>query len=493
MSRLIKAEISLSATVTLLVANRYVSDASGQWERKLVHVSPLRRSVSLEKRYERSGITLTVDDVDGEIRLLMDLAHMLFGRAVTLYVYKPNGVTLSDTITLTIRAWRRENDNIVFECAQEPIGIEAPPVDEERFINLTDFPEAAPEAVGQPVLYPAGVCYAKWGWQMAYKVINQNVGAGTNRKYLLTWSDPAGDPRILSIQSVISNGSTVPSGDYSFTRDANGWEYLEWNNSKGRIRCRVNLTAAVVPGTAGGNPVVALLDVLTRAGMTLVDDDDLEASFDTSGIEAIRTLTQLYSTSEYLEVWGRSFNIFWRLDSVGAVHIKRFDWGGGMWDQDANIPERSWIDFHEKADMDVFANRIRARYGFANGEWQYTALHINTLALYGASDIPVTTFPKERLEDYELADYDTMGGDDPYARLRFFERVRYTASGSIPLGIYESLGLGLLKTAYTDHYNQIRKSNISINGWIYIIMEENIDWMNETVSLTLWNTQIPGP
>ena len=69
--RLVKAKLAL-VDGDHLVATDYVADASGQWERKIVSLSPITRKATLDRTFERGGCTLVVADDDGTLQAIVD-------------------------------------------------------------------------------------------------------------------------------------------------------------------------------------------------------------------------------------------------------------------------------------------------------------------------------------------------------------------------------------------------------------------------------------
>jgi hypothetical protein len=478
MSRLVKVKLAL-VDKDHLIANQYVSDASGQWERKLESISALRRTVTLDRTFERGGFSLVVDDQDYAYQTMFksDTNRKIYGKAVTVYAYKKDGATLADTITATIRGWRRNGATVVFDCVQEFAGaMDAIPQAQDLVINTTDFPDASGRALGKPVLFPTGVCYGHWGKIECWKVIKRNIGLGIDAKYLITKSDPAGAARITTIDTVYETGVRIlPASRYSLVRDVNGWEYVNYNGGDNRIR--INCTAVSNPGTAGANPVVALRAVLTAAGVTLVDDGAGGATdfqdYCTAQTWAMGGNPEgVITTKDYLESWCREFNCFWRVDSAGAVHIKHFDWAAIT--ADAILTEQHFAEFNEVADMSEFANRFRSKSEYGNATWNTETITNSTTGDY----LPAT-LPMEQSEEYLLAAFG--GATTPIAeKLRFQDRVKQVSSAIIDLEQYEISGLELLKVATATHSRQIGDAGK------YLVMDETIDWINETVSVELF-------
>ena len=488
MSRLVKVKLSL-VDGDHLIANRKVDDGSGQWERKIVALTALKRNVSLDRTFERGGFTITVDDTDGAYKAMFanETNRKIYGKTVTLYAYKKDGVTIAETVVATIRAWPRVEPNIVFTCVQEFSGaMDAIPAAQDLVINSTDFPDAPTRALGKPVLFPTGVCYAHFGAITCWKVIKRNVGLGIDAKYLITKSEPApAADRIISIDTVYEDGVRVlPVSRYSLVKGldgagvSDGWEYVNYNGDTNRIR--INCTAVSNPGVAGANPVVALRGVLTAAGVTLVDDgeggtDDFE-TFCTAQTWAMGGVPDGQpSTKDYLETWCQNFNCFWRLDAAGAVHIKHFDWAAIT--ADGTLTEQHFMEFAEVPDMGEYANRSRSKFDYGNAAWNSEVVTDSTDGDYLPADIPM-----ERPEEYLLAAFG--GATNPIVeKLRFYDRVKQIASGIVDMDQYETIGLELLKVANVTHSRQQGGTGK------YLIISETPDWINGNVGiemLRLW-------
>jgi hypothetical protein len=474
--RLVKVKLAL-VDADRLIATDYVSDASGQWERKLISLSSIQRNVTLDRTFERGGATLVMDDSDLSLKAMFadDTNRRIYGKPVTIYAYQPDGAALAETVTMTIRGWRRDGETVVFDLVQEFAGAAmAIPETSALVIDSTTFPDAAPRGIGQPVPMPTGVCYHHHGAIVAYKVVNREVGV-TDRKYLLTWSDPAGDARITTIDSVFENDVRIlPTSRYTLSRDASGWEFVEYNGTEQWVR--VNVTAVSNPGTSGANPVVALRGILTDAGVTLVDDgdggtDDFESYCDTASWAMGGTPEGGATLIDYLETWCQNFDCFWRVDSAGAVHIRHIDWSTVA--AVASLTEQHFIGFAESASMDSYANRMRSRWSYGNASWSTETL----TGIDGTADYPSTAFVQEADEEYLLGSFGVTNPCE--SKLRWLATTRQTVSGVVDLYQWESLCLGLLKVASVTHSEQIGAAGN------YLIMSESVDYINGTVAVEM--------
>ena len=480
--RLVKAKLAL-VDGDHLVATDYVADASGQWERKIVSLSPITRKATLDRTFERGGCTLVIADSDGALQAMMadDTNRRIYGCTVTLYCYQQDGVTLADTVTMTINGWGRGEETMLFDLVQE-FSAAAFAIPEEQALTITaaTFPEATGRAIGQPVPMPTGVCYATHGKVRAWKVINRNVGAGIDRKYLLTWSDPSGDPRVTSIDTVLENDVRVtPASHYALARDANGWEYCEYNGTAQYVM--VNLTAVSAPGQTGANPVAALRTILLGAGVTLVDDgdggtSDFENYCDTNTWTIGGVPEGGCTLVDYIETWCQNFDCFWRVDSAGAVHIYHFDWATVA--PVASLNEHHLLACSESADMSQYANRMRSKWDYDNAAWNTeTVTGVDSVA-----DYPSTSFVKESSEEYLLG---AFGGitNPVESKLRWLATVRQPVVGLVDLYQWEQLGAGLLKAVNVSHYRLIGGSGV------YFVLSESVDYIGGTVqfeAVRLW-------
>lgn len=488
--RLVKARLAL-IDADHLYSTATVVGATEQWEGKIVSLSPITRKATLDRTFERGGCTLVIADSDGALQAMMadDTSRRIYGRTVTLYCYQRDGVTLADTVTMTINGWSRvvvtvdnkETEAVSFDLVQEFAGA-AFAIPEEQALTITaaTFPEAAGRAIGQPVPMPTGVCYATHGKVRAWKVVNRNVGAGIDRKYLLTWSDPTGDPRVTSIDTVLENDVRVtPASNYALTRDANGWEYCEYNGTEQYIA--VNLTAVSAPGQTGANPVAALRAILLGAGVTLVDDGDGGTSdfedFCDANTWTIGGVPEGGCTLvDYLETWCQNFDCFWRVDSAGAVHIYHLDWATVT--AVASLNEHHLLACSESADMSGYANRMRSKWDYGNAAWNAETL----TGVDAVADYPSTVFVKEASEEYLLGAFG--GVTNPVeSKLRWLATVRQTVAGLVDLYQWEQLGASLLKAVNVSHYRQIGGAGV------YLILSESTDYIGGTVqfeAVRLW-------
>jgi len=491
MSRLMKVKLELDGK-TFLCATEFQADASGQWERRLESVGPIKRVATVDRAMTVSPIEIKIDDADQVIQNHLKVYFKQFRRPVTLYVYTRDGTALAATWSLTLQDWTRDNGYMIFTCLQNLGGkLDNIISGWDLAINAADFPDAAPRAISQPVPFPAGVCASPHGKVRCWKVVNQ--ASGIKRKYLITWSDPAGSARITSIDKVMAAGNVVPAAKYSLSRDANGWEYCELNNKASNIR--VNVTARGDTAYTGANPVVALRGILTGESITLVDDGHLDGDAAAVTFEAYCTangwamsapMTGTVTLREYIETWCKSFNCFWHIDSSMQVHIRHFDFSlalkGAYLGQFVNfiMTESQFDSFGpETMSMTNFANRLRARFNFNGDKWNSEVLHDTTtgdytVAAYGA---------KEKVEDYILASIDPAHVDYE-ARIKWWACGVQRAKAVVALETYETLAGDILQRALITHDEQMSGPRY------YLILDESIDYERETAELDFFAIRV---
>ena len=481
---LIKVKLALPSG-DKLIANRYVADGSGQWTRLLDEMSELSRSVTIDRSFERGGFTLTIDDTTGAFQDIMEHAdnRKIYGSVVTVYAYGHNDSTIDETLTATIHSWERNEKKFIVHCVQEFAGkmnsIASPTT---LTITLTDWPNAEPKAVGRPVPMPSGAVDTERGGVVAWRV-NSTPGAGnsdTNVQFLVTWSDPGGTQRVTTVDEVYHRGVLLAPTKYSFARDGNGWELITFAQMRKPVAKRLGVNVTCTNLSATGNPVPYLRDVLTDAGVTLVDDGDggsSDSDFEdwcSAHSWAIRGVIPdtIATVQEYLEAWCHNFDCFWRVDAAGQVHIKHIDWSSVS--ADATLYERHFIEFSERSTMEGFCNRIKAKFNYdpSESEWGASYSEDSTAGDY----LPATT-PIELEDEYSMFAY-TVGAETPLAgKLRFIDCPIQVMTGTIDLYQYVTLGIGLLGIVTVTHSDQIGGSGK------YLIMGESIDYAAGTVTI----------
>ncbi len=474
MGRLVKVKLALPDGDHLL-ATEYVADASGQWERKLISISPIDRSCTLDRSFERGGFSVLLDDTDDAYKDMMsdETNRKIKDKVVTVYVYSQDNSTLKETITATIYNWSRPKyGQFLIECVQEFAGkMIALPSD--KVISATDWPNAPAYSLGYKIRYPSGVCHHGAGSIHCRRVDNR-----PNAKYLITWSDPGGNARILTIEQVFAGVPRLlitDSGDYSLVRDANGWEYITLDSAyKDYAYCTLNLTAQASQASAG-NPVDCLREQLDNAGVTLVDDgdggtDDMEAFCDTNSW-GIRGALETETVRELLEIWCWNFDCFWRIDATGQVHIKHIDWSSIT--ADATLTERHFDSFSERASNDDFANRIRAKYNYdyGNHKWDSESVTDST-----DGDILPAVTPVEVSKEYAVGLF--SGAITPMqSQIKYIDHPIQIMTGRIPLYTYETLDIELLSIIDVTHSLQIGASGK------YMVLREIKDYFSSTVEI----------
>jgi hypothetical protein len=486
MSRLMKVKLEFDGA-TFLCATDTHADASGQWERRLESVGPIKRTATVDRELTVSPVEIKIDDADRVMQNHLKVYPKQWRRPVTLYVYTREGTALAATWSLTLQDWRREEGHYIFSCLQNLGGkLDSVISGWDLAINIADFPDAAPRGISQPVPFPAGVCASPHGKVQCWKVANQ--AAGVNRKYLLTWSDPAGAARITTIDKVVAGGKVIPAAKYSLSRDANGWEYCELNNKVSWIR--VNVTARGDTAYTGANPVVALRGVLTGESITLVDDGHLDGDTDPVTFEAYCTANDWamagpmpgqVTLRDYIVTWCKSFNCFWHIDAAGQVHIKHFDFSlalkGSYYAQFANfvMVESQFDSFAESMVMTNFANRLRARFNFNGDRWTSEVLHDTTtgdytVASYGA---------KEKVDEYILAAMDPAHVDYE-ARIKWWACGDQRVKANVALETWEANSGSILSRVWITHSEQVS------TGQYYLVLDESVDYEREEVGLDLF-------
>lgn len=487
MSRLMRVKLEFE-NKTFLCATDYLSDASGQWERRLENVGPIKRTATVDRELTVSPVEIKIDDVDRVIQDHLKIYPKQWHRPVTLYVYTRDGTALAATWSLIMENWRRDEGYYIFSCLQNLGGkLDTIISGWDLAINAADFPDAAPRAISQPVPFPAGVCASPHGKVQCWKVANQ--AAGANRKYLLTWSDPTGSARITTIDKVVAGGRVIPAAKYSLSRDANGWEYCELNHKASNIR--VNVTARGDTAYTGANPVVALRGVLAGESVTLVDDGHLDGDAGEVTFEAYCTTNDWAMAGsmpgqvklrDYIVTWCKSFNCFWHIDAAGQVHIKHFDFSlalkGAYLGQFVNfIMTESQFDAFgpEAMSMANFANRLRARFNFNGDRWNSEVLHDTTTGDYSVASYGA----KEKVEEYILASIDPAHVDYE-ARIKWWACGDQRAKAVVALETWETLAGTILSRALITHSEQISGAQY------YLVLDESIDYEREEAALDLF-------
>jgi hypothetical protein len=508
MSRLIKVKLVVPAG-TYLFANRPgVSDASGQWARKLNSISANQVSVEVDRSFTRGGFILAIDDLDATFKTMMADAtnRKIYGSAVTVYVYKPDGVTLADTIVATVFEWKRKDGVFTLSCVQEFVGL------------LGTIPQASTWK------YTSVDSGATWG--------------GGHTVWLNKWSHEGG-PGVLTVVDAVGagGGPAVVENDCSYLLEGyitvasgGGVSIYVGDTLAGKITttgafsyqlvrvtaitattirfvpddgCTVSLESAMswIPiggvakywkmyklidpdgafedanyvGGGGGstmfspymsgwthdsavaassNPVTALAAILAASGLTLVDSGDFEGWCTTnSWLHNGKADDGITTLKEYLEEWAASFDAWWRIGSDGKVYIKHIDWASVT--ADATLSERHFKSFSEDASMGKFTNRLNAKFNYdlAESKW-LNELTVDSIA----GDYLPATSPKEKDAEFYFFDY-VVGVTHPATGwIKFLDHPLYTASGVMDLGQYEQLALGLFSVVDATHRNQIGDS-----------------------------------
>lgn len=482
MSRLIKVKLAL-VDKDHLIATEVVADASGQWERKLLGITAIARSATLDRSFERGGFTLTIDDTSDTFKdMLADADNRkIANRTVTVYTYAADNATLKNTIVSTIKDWKRKDKEFEITCVQEFAGkMSALPTD--KIITAADWPNAPASSLGQPVPFPSGVVYhMKPDGVTGGAFLALLIDARPNTKYLLTWSDPTDPARILSIEGVWSQHVLVPAMYYSLVKDVNGWEYITLDSGYNDcLYVLLNLTASASTSDAT-NPVAYLRENLLNSGITLVDDGDggttdMETFCGTSSWGVVGSL-EVDTLREFLEVWSHNFDCFWRIDNAGAIHIKHIDWSSVT--AAATLTDRHFLSFDETASMDEFANRLRAKldYNYAESEWGQETITDST-----DGDILPATTPIEKEEEYAIGSY--AGAVKPMtSKIKYYDHPAYIVEATMTLDHYEQLSLGVLSIVTIDHYLQLSGSGK------YLILSEDLDYLGNEVTINafrLW-------
>ncbi len=475
MSRLVKVKLALVDKDHLL-ATAAVTDASGQWVRKIESISENLRAIGLDRTFERGGITIAIADEDGSVYQAMmadDTNRKIANRTATIYIYKSDGATLQKTIVAGITAWDRADGKFIVKCEQNFAGKlpQTPPAGELK-IDITDWPNAPRISLGKVVAYPAGVIYAKKGGMICHRVDKAPAA-----KFLITWSDPDFAARVQSIQAVFQSGVKMKPTAYSLVRDAEGWEYISIPQGRQTL-VRANITANASLFSAG-NPVDSLNEGLATLGITLVDAGDAVKTWCTAnGWSIVGAPTDFATVVEYVEFWCHNFDCFWWIDPAGAINIKHIDWSSIS--SVATLTDRHFGEFSETSTMDGFANRIIAslEYNYGISEWGTVEVVDSTAGDYLPSDTP----PVEKKEEYAIGSF--SGAVKPMAsKLKYIDHPLQTAVGRINQNLYEQLGLGICSIITITHYKQIGGSGK------YLILRETEDAISGDIIITahrLW-------
>jgi hypothetical protein len=526
--RLIKVKLSFPAGDYLL-ANQYVDDASGQWERKLTAITPIQQSVGLDRSYERGGFTLTIDDTLETFKAMMsdETNRKIRGKTVTVYVYEPGGYVLADTIVATVFDWDKKENEFILNCVQEFVGLlgTVPMASTWRYTSVDS---------GETWGGGHTVWLNKWthtGGAGTLTIVDA-VGAGggpavveNDNSYLLEGYITIGSGTGVSIYvGDTLAGKVTATGAFSyqlvrvtaitdttvrFVPDdgcavdlesampwipiggvAKYWKMYKLIDPDGAFSDEnyvgggggSGMFSAYLAGwthdsavAASSNPVTALSAVLATSGLTLVDDDSFAAwctanSWLHNGI----TVENITALKEYIETWAYSFDAWWKISSDGKVHIRHIDWSSVT--ADATLTENHFIAFAEKADSSEFINRINASFNYDPMESKW-ADELTVDSVDG--DYLPATSPVERDDEFLMFAY-TVGASHPVTgMIKFLDHPVYTAEATMSLYQFEQLGLSLLKIATVTHYNQIGTTGK------YLIVEVAPDYDSEEVYIRM--------
>ena len=519
-----------------LIANQYVSDASGQWEEKLKSITPVQQEVGLDRSFERGGFTLEISDLppNEPFKTIMenDTNRKIYGSVVTVYVYDRNGATLVDTIIASVFDWDRSEGIFILKCIQEFVGV------------LAVVPQASTWA------YTSVDSGETWG--------------GGHVVWINKWSH-TGSPGILTVVDAVGagGGPAVIEDDCSYylqvyvtITSGTGLSIYVGDTLAGkvtvtglasyqlvRVTATVETTVRFVPddgcvcdvesampwitiggvakylkmykltdpdgafedanyvGGGGGsvmitpwmlgwthnsavaalqNPVTALSTILTASGLELVDDGDGGATdfadwCTTNSWQHNGIMVENITTlQEYIETWAHSFDAWWRKSNDGKIHVKHIDWSAVT--ADATLTEDHFLSFAEKSDPNSFINRINASFNYDPLESKWS----DELTVDSADgDYLPAAFVKEKDDEY-LMFYYTVGLSHPATgMIKYVDHSFYVANASMDLYQFEKLSLDLLKIVTATHYNQIGTTGK------YLVIMVAPDYDNEIVYIKM--------
>jgi hypothetical protein len=473
--RLIKVKLAL-VDKDHLIASSYVSDASGQWEQKLISITGIKRAAIIDRAFERGGFSLVIDDTPdhgqtaGALQTMMAHAtnRKIANRVVTVYIYKIDGVTLDATISAAISGWSREDNKFRIDCVQE-FGGKINSIFEIKTILAADWPNAHADSIGQIVQYPAGVIDGVDGEMPLWR-----IDASPATKYLITWSDPNKTALVTSIDAAYDEDTLIPPADYSLTRNIDGWEYLNlaagYSDDK---NIWIKLTGSTL------NPVAYLRAKLQLASITLADDGDGGTTdfqdYCTANGWTIKVLSEINTPRQLMGLWCNNFDCFWYVDTAEVVHIKHIDWTAIT--ADVTLTERHFLDFAESVSMNEFSNSIRAMqgYNYKKNKWDGEYIYDTT-----GGDILAVTNRREVRKEYLLGVFATATSHPAFDQIKYIDHPIQIITGAIDLELYRQLGIGLLSILDVTHYLQIGASGN------YLVLTENINYSAGVVTITAY-------
>ena len=528
MSRLVKVKLSFPDG-DHLIANQYVDDASGQWERKLSAITPIQQSVGLDRSYERGGFTLTIDDTLETFKTIManDTNRKIRGSTVTVYAYEPGGTVLADTIVATVDDWERKENEFILNCIQEFVGLlgTVPQASTWRYTSV-DSGETwggghtvwlnkwthtggagvltivdAVGAGGGPAVVENDCSYYLAG----YITIGSGTGVSIYVGDTLAGKVTATGAFAYQLVRVTATTATTvrfaPDDGCACSLDsAMPWIEIGGVEMYWKMYKLIDPDGAFSDenyvGGGGGNtmfspymsgwshdsaiaatsnPVTALAAVLTTSGLTLVDSGDFEGWCTTnSWLHNGITVENITALKEYIETWVHSFDAWWKIASDGKIEIKHIDWSSVT--ASATLTENHFISFREKADSSEFINRINASFNYDPMESKWAdELTVDSTA----GDYLPAASPVERDDEFLMFAY-TVGASHPVTgMIKFLDHPIYTAEATMSLYQFEKLGLSLLTIATVTHYNQIGTSGK------YLIVEVAPDYDSEEVYIRM--------
>lgn len=462
----------------------YYDDGTRQWINKIVSLAPITTSMNPDRTWSVNTFDMVVDDADGIIAGIMadDTKRKLFTgwspyalmAFVEIYVYSPDQATLLKTIYAEIVGASRHYSLVTFTLKiASPYDFFCKP---DAVIDSTTFPNAATEAIGQPIQEPYGIL----GWGDYGTVKCWKVDAG---KYLIGRTQALAFSTVWTVDAVFHDGILLDPASYTITNESYGSIVNYSAGAADYIAVNGHFSRLFLGYESVTNPVTLLRGALSYNGMqyfNIADTWDFAGYCTTNNWGAAFLLREIQSLSTIIQTWCRTFDAWAWPTLAGGLEIRHVDWSGET--RDATLIEADFVAFApERADASHLVNIGR---GFWNYDWVNNRWTIETVTGSPNVDCPSSNGWKEESFEYLYGYFVTPGGTNPAENyLRWNGRPVYTIEGTVQLDTWEAKGLGNGRIAHITHPNQLSGPGL------YLITELTLDLEQEQArfkAIRLW-------
>lgn len=350
----------------LLMATQNLQDDGGNWENRIIAISPLSRNIGEDKSYEISGMTIEMNDSDRFFRDMMSGDNRyIAGKKVEL-MDQENGLIY----TGNVEKWEFQEDAFLLHINDRLSGLdEVIP----KTLTKEEYEDAADEADGTSVPIIYGYIHAPAGAVTCWKV--------EPGKYLLA------DHHVFDVLGVFTKDGSDVSSDFAFYNEGTGtgneraFLYYEGQGTFVEDNIRVNVKGKMSDSVLIEHPIDALEDLFNSSegytGMILssLGRDGNYAVMSNRGYKIAAVIRDQKTLKEFLAVFSYSFDCDFYLGKDNTIVISLLNWDNIQSVRTLDVNRITSFQLQELPEDIRNKVKYNYRYNYAEQKYQRVPLY----------------------------------------------------------------------------------------------------------------------